>query len=210
MANKNIITPILLSLLLTLVACETRKEKFPQEITDEEWENLPTLEDIICDSIAEKEDISIECAALCNDLNNDIRSLSMVNSPTALIDAKKEHQTLIVKVTHSAKNLKQHERTILYTYSEQAVSTYDDVCRRYEIPASGVIANLEQLIHDLNQVRSHKDFTDYNNRHYGVIQKLDDIHLCIERRSNNIPKVKRLAQALKTDYQSKQRAFETE
>lgn len=210
MVHKSIITPILLSLLLTLVACEAKKEKFPQEITDEEWENLPTLEDIICDSIAEKEDISIECAALCNDLNNDIRSLSMVNSPTALIDAKKEHQALITTVMHNAKNLKQHERTILNTYSEQAVSTYEDVCRRYEIPASGVIANLEQLIHDLNQVRSHKDFEDYNNRHHGVIQKLDDIHLCIERRSNDIPKAKRLAQALKTNYQAKRMTFETE
>lgn len=207
MAYRSIINPILLCSLLVLAACESKQEKFPGEMTDEEWENRPTLEDIICDSIAEKEDISVECAALCNDLNNDIRDLAMVNSPTALIYVKKDHQALIADVTRSAKGFKAHERTILHNYCEQAVNTYDDVCSRYEVPATGVIANLEQLSHDLDQVHSAKDFEDYKNLHYGMMQELDDIHLCIERRSNDIPKVKRLAQALKSKYQAKQSTY---
>ena len=64
MAYRSIINPILLCSLLVLAACESKQEKFPGEMTDEEWENRPTLEDIICDSIAEKEDISVECAAV--------------------------------------------------------------------------------------------------------------------------------------------------
>ncbi len=207
MTYKSIIPSILLFSLLMLIACESKQEKFPGEMTDEEWENRPTLEDIICDSIAEKEDISVECAALCNDLNNDIRDLAMVNSPTALIYAKKDHQALIANVTRSAKGFKAHERTILHDYCEQAVNAYDDVCRRYEVPATGVIANLEQLSHDIDQVHSVKEFEDYKDRHYGVIKELDDIHLCIERRSNDIPKVKRLAQALKSKYQAKQEVY---
>lgn len=207
MTYKSIIPSILLFSLLMLIACESKQEKFPGEMTDEEWENRPTLEDIICDSIAEKEDISVECAALCNDLNNDIRDLAMVNSPTALIYAKKDHQTLIANVTRSAKGFKAHERTILHDYCEQAVNAYDDVCRRYEVPATGVIANLEQLSHDIDQVHSVKEFEDYKDRHYGVMKELDDIHLCIERRSNDIPKVKRLAQALKSKYQAKQEVY---
>ena len=207
MSYKSIIIPTLLSLLLMLAACESKERKFPGEMTDEEWENRPTLEDIICDSIAEKEDISVECAALINDLNNDIRSLAMVNSPTAIIYAKKDHQTLMKEVTRSAKGFKKHERTVLHTYCEQAVNKYDDICHRYEVPANGVLANLEQLTRDLDQVHSQEDFETYNNHHYGVIRMLDDIHLCIERQSNDIPKVKRLAQALKSKYQSKQQTF---
>lgn len=207
MTYKSIIPSILLFSLLMLIACESKQEKFPGEMTDEEWENRPTLEDIICDSIAEKEDISVECAALCNDLNNDIRDLAMVNSPTALIYAKKDHQALIANVTRSAKGFKAHERTILHDYCEQAVNAYDDVCRRYEVPATGVIANLEQLSHDIDQVHSVKEFEDYKDRYYGVMKELDDIHLCIERRSNDIPKVKRLAQALKSKYQAKQEVY---
>lgn len=203
MAYKSNITSVLLLSLFLFAACESKQEKFPGEMTDEEWENRPTLEDIICDSIAEKEDISVECAALCNDLNNDIRDLAMVNSPTALIYAKKEHQALIANVTKSAKGFKAHERAILHEYCEQAVKTYDNVCLQYEVPATGIIANLEQLSHDIDQVHSDKDFDDYNNHHYGVMQELDDIHLCIERKSNDIPKVKRLAQALKSKYQAK-------
>lgn len=207
MTYKSIIPSILLFSLLMLIACESKQEKFPGEMTDEEWENRPTLEDIICDSIAEKEDISVECAALCNDLNNDIRDLAMVNSPTALIYAKKDHQALIANVTRSAKGFKAHERTILHDYCKQAVNAYDDACRRYEVPATGVIANLEQLSHDIDQVHSVKEFEDYKDRHYGVMKELDDIHLCIERRSNDIPKVKRLAQALKSKYQAKQEVY---
>jgi hypothetical protein len=207
MAYKSIIIPTLLALLLVVAACESKQGRFPGEMTDEEWENQPTLEDIICDSIAEMEDISVECAALCNDLNNDIRDLSMVNSPTALISAKKDHQTLMVNVTRSAKEFKEHERKILHNYCEQAVDTYDNVCRRFEVPSTGVIANLEQLSHDLDQVRSKQDFEEYKDHHYGVMQTLDDIHLCIERRSNDIAKVKRLAQALKAKYQEKDRTF---
>ena len=210
MTHKSIIIPTLLSLLLVLAACESKQSKFPGEMTDEEWDNRPTLEDLICDSLAEQEDISIECAELCNDLNYDIRTLSMVNSPTALIRAKHEHQTLMATVASQAKSFKEHDRTTLKTYSDKAADTYQDICHRYEIPASGVIANLEQLTREIDKVNSPKEFEEYDDHHYGVMQELDHIYLCIEHRSPDIPKVKRLAMALKEKYEAKRQAFEKE
>ena len=194
---------LLLVFLLMLAACESTPKRNGSSIFEHEDEDLPTSEEVIYDSIAKQEHIQKESAVHCDNLTNLTTKLKEVNSPDALILAKKEYTTTITSVNNALANLGNNEKAVIANYRKEAQEAYDEACRQYEIPASGVIANLQNLISRIDQIKTKQEFYRFQDCRLGMLRGLDDSHLRVDHKSKQIPEVKRLAQSLKSKYEAK-------
>ena len=194
---------LLIAILLASSCTSQQKDGLPSDGNAIEEEAYPTTDEILRDSIAKKEDVSNECATICQRMIQTEEMLSAVKSPDALISAKKEYLTLTASLNKGLAGITTQEQSVINAYKANLDNTYTAICREYEIPASGVIANLNNLISRIDKVRTKSELLRFQEARIGMLRKLDDIHLCVEHNSNRIAEVKRLAQTLKTKYESK-------
>lgn len=203
---KRIIPTLLL--LSILVSCNSSSpEKTKGDAINEEYErmeeNMPTAESIAYDSIAEKECIDTESAAICHEFSRLVDKMKEVKSPDGLISAKKDYATGLTALNSQMNTLNEHDKTVVLDYKKEAEAAYTQACKSYEIPASGVIANLNNLIRRIDQVKTKEELDRFESSRLGMLHRLDDIYLCVEHNSSQIAEVKRLAQTLKSKYSAK-------
>ena len=190
--------------MLLVCSCNSQqKDTLPagNGIADD-GEIYPT-EEMLRDSIAMKEDVGNACATLCQHMMQVEEMLSAVKSPDALIFAKKEYLSLIASIDKDISNMSKQELCVVDGYKANLDKTYITTCREFEIPANGVIANLNNLINRIDKIHSKDELLRFQDVRIGMLRKLDDLHLCVEHNSNNIAEIKRLAQTLKAKYEGK-------
>lgn len=202
----------LIVILLVCYFCAPRKDGLPAgDGAPKEEAPTPTpVEEQIRDSIAKKEKVGNGCAAICQRMEDTEYKLSSVKSPDALISAKKEYLTLVASLDKELSGISKDERGVANGYKAKLDRAYVAACREYEIPATGVVSNLNDLIRQLDNMHSKNEFVRFQNVRIGMLRKLDDLYLCVEQNSKSIAEVKRLSQALKNKYESKKQEFGVE
>lgn len=202
----------LIVILLVCYFCTPRKDGLPAgDGAPKEEAPTPTpVEEQIRDSIAKKEKVGNGCAAICQRMEDAEYKLSSVKSPDALITAKKEYLTLVASLDKELSGISKDERGVANGYKAKLDRAYVAACREYEIPATGVVSNLNDLIRQLDNMHSKNEFVRFQNVRIGMLRKLDDLYLCVEQNSKSIAEVKRLSQALKNKYESKKQEFGVE
>lgn len=188
-----------------LCACESKDNNTSSNSQMDE-EQFGGIADLIGDSISGVK-VSKECAVICYQIDQITNQISAVNSPSALIRAKQEYEDNIGKTAEGITELEQSEQSIANEHKTEADAAYKSVCRSYEVPASGVLANLTNLIQCIDEVKTKDEFMRFEDCRIGMLSDLDHIHLCVESNSHKIPEVKRLAQTLKGKYEAKKKQF---
>lgn len=201
---KKFFTYLFLILLSTTACTDKKNSGLGGETYIEEYEKGPTWEELYADTIAEKEHVGKECAVVCNNLDIARDRLQNVLSPQALINAKKMYLQANINLTEDIKGLTAEEKALVETYKDEADKAYRKACRSYEVPSSGVIANLNDYLKAIDKVQTKQDLIHYEEGRLGVLRNLDNIHLCVVQTDRNIPEVKRLAMTLKSKYETKQ------
>lgn len=191
------------ALLLMLWACDSTSTPRGGGAFDAADEDIPTAEDIASDTIAEKENIDRESASLCVKFSEAKGIMDEVRSPDGLVSAKKKYMEMTQSLRSEMATLSKEEKAAVTKYQQEAEASYTKACREYEVPANGVIANLNNLIRRIDQIHTKQELNRFQDCRLGMLQSLDDIHLCVEHNSRQIPEVKRLAQTLKGKYSSK-------
>lgn len=199
---KRTLPYLLVILMLTIASCEDKKHG-KGDIYIEEYEKGPTWEELYADTIAEKEHVGQDCAVICNNLDIATDRLTNVLSPDGLINAKKRYIDATATLAEDMKGLNAQEKALVQEYKAEADKAYLKACQSYEIPSSGVIANLNDLLKGIDKVGTKKEMNRYEENRLGVLRNLDNVYLCVEQNDKGIPEVKRLSQALKSKYESK-------
>lgn len=187
-------------LLAALTACDKKGGESEYVYTEEdEFEGIATL---IGDSV-EGEKVSKECAVICYKIDKVAEEASAVNSPSVVIQLKKKYAESLSSATKGVDALDTHEKEIAQQHESEAEAAYREACRKNELPAEGVMSNLRKLIERIDKLNTKAELERFEDIRYGMLQGLDDIHLCVESNSRSIPEVKRLAQVLKSKYIAK-------
>jgi len=201
--SLNVLPFFCLSAMLLFLACES-KQKLQETETQEEdiAETYRSVAEKNGDSIIQ-ENVSNQCALIYCNFDELKEQLTTVKSPDALIRVKKEYLEKIDVLTNDMATLDPEEQKFVTHQKNTLDSLYRRVCQEYEVPANGVIDNLNHLIARIDQVKTKDELNRFEDVRYGMLQKLDDIYLCVEHTSNRISEVKRLAQILKNKYETK-------
>ena len=198
---------LLLCGMLTLCACESKHpDKSTRNGISSETSTLATdsaeTAEAPIDSLS-NEEVSTKCGVIYCELTNLSEQLAAVNSPDALIRAKKDYLENLPKLTQETTTLDSNEQAMVQQLMEKVTHQYEKTCREYEMPANGVIDNLNHLISRIDKVHSKAELQRFQDVRIGMLRKLDDLYLCVEHDSKRIPEVKRLAMTLKSKYESK-------
>jgi len=188
-----------------MVSCDDKKNGgLNGETYLEEYEKTPSWEELLADSIVEKEHVGKECGVVCNNLDIATDRLTHVLSPEGLISAKKMYIVATQNLSSDTKGMTAHELAMVKSHKADADKAYGEVCRKYEVPASGVIANLNDLLKGIDKVRNTQDMYRYEDCRLGVLRNLENVYLCVEQKdTKGISEVKRLSLALKSKYEAK-------
>ena len=188
-----------------MVSCDDKKNRgLNGETYLEEYEKTPSWEELLADSIVEKEHVGKECGVVCNNLDIATDRLTHVLSPEGLISAKKMYIVATQNLSSDTKGMTAHELAMVKNHKADADKAYGEVCRKYEVPASGVIANLNDLLKGIDKVRNTQDMYRYEDCRLGVLRNLENVYLCVEQKdTKGISEVKRLSLALKSKYEAK-------
>ena len=203
---KRILPYLLLTSILAMTACDEKKDDkgLNSDTYLEEYEKAPSWEELLADSIVVKEHVGKECAVICNNLDIATDRLTHVLSPDGLISAKKMYLMATNNLSTDMKGLTNHEISMVKSHQAEADKAFRKACQEYEVPASGVIANLNDMIKGIDKVKTTQDMYRYESGRLGVLRNLDHVHLCVEQNDKkNISEVKRLALTLKNLYESK-------
>lgn len=202
--HKALLSSLLLITMLFVNSCDSRqKDGLPAGDSIVNEEVYPTAEEMLRDSIAKKEEVSNACATICLRMIQTEEMLSAVKSPDALISAKKEYLMLMASIKKELSSISKQEQNTALAYKENLDRAYLSTCREYEIPANGVISNLNNLIRQIDNVHTPSELIRFQDVRIGMLRKLDDLYLCVDHNSNSIAEVKRLAQTLKRKYENK-------
>ena len=131
--------------------------------------------------------------------------LDFVKSPDGLSRAKRDFQKNLADATADVNTLSGEEKAIAIKHEQELKAQYERMCREYEVPAIGVIANLTDLIQRIDKIHDRAEFDRFRDCRVGMLNNLDNIHLCVDHNSNRINEVKRLAQTLKSKYEAKKK-----
>ncbi|NLV53618.1 MAG: hypothetical protein GXY64_10205 [Bacteroidales bacterium] len=195
---------LFLTIVLSITSCDEKSNgTYDNRYGNIGDENAPTWDEIMTDSIAEEKNVSEECAAVCNDLDAATYELENVKSPAALMSPKKRYIKAVAALDEQINSYNSKEKSTVAEYKKKADKAYAEACLQFEVPASSVIANLNELLKDIDKVKNIQDMYRYEEGRLGTLRYLDDIHLCVEHDSKSIPEVKRLAFRLKNKYDSK-------
>lgn len=207
---KGLKTIIFTSLMgsAVIVGCQSGENKNTPTYQDIEIEE-PELPYGASDTI-NGEKVSTDCALINYNLEELLDRVEGVRSPDMLMRLKADFEHDIDSLTSNTSMLASNEKDIIASQKQAIAAAYARVCREYEIPADGVIANLKYCIQELNGVQSQKDLNSFMDCRYGMLRGLDIIHLCVESRSTKIGEVKRLAAQLKHDLDNKKKRYSVE
>lgn len=159
-------------------------------------------EEEVADTI-EGQKVSKECAVVCSRIDRFADRMERVSSPDALIAAKQTYEQDAEQARNGMENLSDEEKSIAQHRMEIASSDFEEACRKNEVPSSGVIANLNNLIRRIDKVTTYRELRQFEDCRLGMLRNLDNIHLCVERGDRHIGKVKQLAQVLKGKWEKK-------
>lgn len=196
------ISYLMLVAALLLTACEPTKKRDGSDVFNQD-DDFPTAEEVLYDSIAEQKHISVESAAVCHDLEEVVIQLNNVHSPEGLIIAKKTYAVILASLNKEQDSLSANDKAVLDKYRKEAEEAYEKACTEYEVPAAGVLANLKNLIERIDKIKTKSELYRFQDCRLGMLNGLDDIHLCVEHNSSQLPEIKRLAQSLKSKYTTK-------
>lgn len=191
---------------LLLSSCGEKKHEEGSGHRTEDEVLSPTWEDVLIDSIAREEQVGRQCADLCLAVERATDELNRVLSPDALISAKKRYYAAATLWENTQASLSSEERESVRARMAEAERAYTRACRKYELPANGIIANLSAMIRQVDKVESSSDLLRFEEGRLGVLRELDDIHLCVEQGDRGVSEVKKLAQRLKNKYEAKKKA----
>lgn len=197
---------LFLSALPLLLSCNSNNESNndSDDIPDEE--DYASIIELIGDTV-EGEKVSRECAIACYKVEQVKEEVNTVQSPQQLMQLKKKYTKSLKSAIEGTDNLVKDEQLIVKEHASEADESYRKACIDYEVPADGVIQNLKDLIQRLDKIQTKDEFSRFEGVRFGMLQELDDIHLCVEHNDRRINEVKRLAQVLKTKYQDKKHAL---
>lgn len=201
--NKHIIALFFASILL-MFSCTSNSSN--TSAVYDEAEDSEALPYGATDTI-QGEVVSIECATVNFDFERLLNRVNRIASPYMLMDVKATFQHDIDSLSAIASNLPAEENKLLQPTIEEIKSEYKSKCREYEIPADGVISNLNSCISQLRQVQNRQQLESFIDLQWSVVRSLDILHLCVESRSPRISEVKRLASQLQSELDSKKKKY---
>ena len=202
----------LIGLLLAgmMVSCDDKKNGLNGDTYLEEYEKGPSWEELLADSIVVKEHVGKECGVVCNNLDIATDRLTHVLSPEGLISAKKMYIVATQNLSNDIKGMTAHELEMVKKHKAEADQAYKEASRTYEVPANGVIANLNDMIKGIDKVHSIQDMYRFEDCRLGVLRNLENVYLCVEQKdSKGIAEVKRLSLTLKSKYDAKKHELGT-
>lgn len=203
---KGIKTIILTSIVgaSILTSCDNNKsQNVASQFEEEEIEALPFgASDTINGEV-----VSIKCATVNFDFELLQRRIENVKSPDMLMSMKAEFQRTLDSLTNNSNALSADEKAIIDEQRSNILAAYKKTCREYEIPADGVISNLQSCISRLNNANSREDVEKFIDSRRSMLSNLNIIHLCVESNSSKIGEVKRLASQLREELNRKTRHY---
>lgn len=194
------------SVTMSVYSCKEKDDKLPGGYVEEaepfnEFEELAELAGDSVDGVK----VSKECAVTCYRIEQVSDRLDFVKSPDGLTRAKRDFQKNLEEATADMNTLSGEEKAIAIKHEQELKAQYERMCREYEVPPIGVIVNLTDLIEEIDKVHNRAEFDRFQEYRVGMLENLDNIHLCVEHNSNRINEVKRLAQTLKSKYEAKKK-----
>lgn len=192
-----------LLMMSTLLSCDNKKGN-EQELAGDDVDIYTNIADLVSDSV-EGEKVSKECAVVCYKIDQVTEEVASVNSPEALITAKQSFKEEIAEAGSGIKELDGEEQALANRHVQEAEEEFSKACREYEVPASGVIANLKDLIKRIDKVKTKRELDSFQDCRLGMLMNLDNIHLCVDSKSTKIKEVKTLAQTLKSKWEAKKK-----
>lgn len=192
-----------LLMMFTSLSCNNKKGN-EQVCTEGDVESYTNIADLVGDSV-EGEKVSKECAVVCYKIDQVTEEVASVNSPEALITAKQSFKEEIAEAGSGIKELDREEQALANRHVQEAEEEYSKACSEYEVPASGVIANLKDLIKRIDKVKTKRELDSFQDCRLGMLMNLDNIHLCVDSKSTKIKEVKTLAQTLKSKWEAKKK-----
>jgi hypothetical protein len=157
---------------------------------------------VINDSV-DGEKVGQDCALLSQKLDDIASLLDEVKSPSMLMRAKADYATRLADVTAAIGQLSVAEQTLMKDKVAQLKEQYAETCKAYEVEPDGIIANLENLITNIQKIHTRADFENFCSGRYGVLNNLDKIHLSTHDNSASVAQIKRLARQLNQLYEGK-------
>ncbi len=158
--------------------------------------------DYVTDSIGD-EAVSHDCAIIFTKLQELQWRWEEARSPNTIARLRATWKKDIADAEHQAGNFGGEESRLLDSVISVIRELHNKQCSEYLVPASGIIMNLSNCIERVDKANTKRDLERFREPRLGMLNELDNIHLCIEESSNEIGKVKRLAETLKSKYEEK-------
>lgn len=169
--------------------------------TSEDFEE----EEIIYSDTVEGEKVSQDCAAMAYHLDEITERLEAVQSPSMLMKVKYDYPNLLYQATQNLDELPAEERAAVQKKLDRIQRLYAEMCENYEVEASGIICQLQNLTEKLRQVRTKADYERFVDNRHGVLNNLDKIHLSTQNDSPHIREIQKLARDLNSLMVNKKR-----
>ncbi|MBQ9363954.1 MAG: hypothetical protein IJT97_11160 [Bacteroidaceae bacterium] len=190
---------------ILFAACQGKQAKSSESQKSDSDEFIE--EDVFYNDTIEDKKVSQDCAAIAYNLDGIITQLEGVLSPSMLMKAKYDYLHQLPQVTSEVNQLPADEKAVMQKKMNRIRTLYNETCKTYEVEASGIISNLQNLINQIHKVNSKAAFDNYCSGRYGILNNLDIIHLSTHDNSPHINEIKRLAKELNSLLQAKKAEF---
>ena len=193
---------LLLFSLVCILILGCNKNNKSSDTQQDVSDDFVVNETVRCDSV-DGEKVGAACALLSQKLDDITTLLNEVKSPSMLMRVKADYPTLLSEATAAVGQLPAPEQTLMQEKIARLGEHYDETCKAYEVEPDGIIANLENLIQNIQKIHTQADFDNFCAGRYGVLNNLDKIHLSTHDNSTSLPQIKRLARQLSQLYEGK-------
>ena len=117
---RKVFLHMFVAIALIMVSCEDKKNgNLNSDTSLEEFEKTPSWEELLADSIVEKEHVGKECAVICNNLDIATNRLSNVLSPDGLISAKKIYFAATTNLANDTQGLSSQEKSAVQNHKSR-------------------------------------------------------------------------------------------
>ena len=151
--------------------------------------------------------VSTECAIAIDAMQSIRRRAENLASPSMLATFRAQYKEDIAEAEAAATNINGEERQFIRLEKDTIDMVLAEKRKKLEVPASGVIDNLNNCISRVKTMKSDTEMYRFLDYRRSMIRNLDNIHLCVEEQSNQIPTVKKLARQLKLLVEEKKTQF---
>ena len=199
--TKHITGLILLALAAT--SCnKTAEHKSNIFDNDEAYDEYANVADTI-----DGKAVSHDCAIIYTHMKELKWRWEDINSPSALARHGATWKKDISNIEKEIKEADDDERLTLDSVCDALHALHDKQVKAYSVPASGVIANLQNCIKSMDQANTLEQFASFRLPREGMLREVENIHYCVEPSSHEIKKVKHLAHIVKMKYEEKCNTF---